>query len=50
MAHQTVRDSERLSKLSEGKCHLNDVDGVIARIVAVSVMALTGREVARAVD
>jgi AcrR family transcriptional regulator len=50
MAHQTVRDSERLSKLSEGKCDLNDVDGVIARIVAVSVMALTGREVARAVD
>jgi AcrR family transcriptional regulator len=49
-AHQTVRDSERLSKLSEGKCDLNDVDGVIARIVAVSVMALTGREVARAVD
>ncbi len=49
MAHQTVRDSERLSKLSEGKCDLNDVDGVIARIVAVSVMALTGREVARAV-
>ena len=48
MAHQTVRDSERLSKLSEGKCDLNDVDGVIARIVAVSVMALTGREVARA--
>ena len=47
MAHQTIRDSERLSKLSEGQCDLNDVDGVIERIVAVSVMALTRREVAR---
>ena len=27
MAHQTIRDSERLTKLSEGKCDLNDVDG-----------------------
>jgi AcrR family transcriptional regulator len=44
MAHQTIRDSERLSKLSEGKCDLNDVDGVIARIVQVSVMALTNGE------
>jgi AcrR family transcriptional regulator len=43
MAHQTIRDSERLTKLSEGKCDLNDVAGVIERIVAVSVMALTGR-------
>ena len=43
MAHQTIRDSERLTKLSEGKCDLNDVTGVIERIVAVSVMALTGR-------
>jgi AcrR family transcriptional regulator len=42
MAHQTIRDSERLAKLSEGKCDLNDVEGVVARIVAVSVMALTG--------
>jgi AcrR family transcriptional regulator len=25
MAHQTIRDSERLSKLSEGVCDLNDV-------------------------
>src|ERR1700735_232778 len=45
MAHQTIRDSERLTKLSEGSCDLNDVAGVIERIVAVSVMALTGREV-----
>ncbi len=44
MAHQTIRDSERLTKLSEGKCDLNDVADVIERIVAVSVMALTGRK------
>jgi AcrR family transcriptional regulator len=42
MAHQTIRDSERLTKLSEGKCDLNDVQGTISRIVAVSVMALAG--------
>src|ERR1700736_3867640 len=45
MAHQTVRDSERLTKLSEGLCDLNDVAGIIERVVAVSVMALTGGEV-----
>jgi AcrR family transcriptional regulator len=45
MAHQTVRDSERLTKLSEGKCDLNDVAGIVERVVAVSVMALTGGEV-----
>ena len=44
MAHQTVRDSERLAKLSEGLCDLNDVDGIIERIVALSVKALTGDE------
>jgi AcrR family transcriptional regulator len=42
MAHQTVRDSERLTKLSEGLCDLNDVDGIIERIVALSVKALAG--------
>ena len=42
MAHQTIRDSERLMKLSEGKCDLSDVEGMIDRVVAVSVMALTG--------
>jgi AcrR family transcriptional regulator len=42
MAQQTVRDSERLTKLSEGKCDLNDVEGVIARVVEVAVMGLTG--------
>ena len=31
MAQQTVRDSERLTKLSEGQCDLDDVEGVIAR-------------------
>jgi AcrR family transcriptional regulator len=43
MAHQTIRDGERLTKLSEGLCDLNDVERVIERIVAVSVMALAGR-------
>jgi AcrR family transcriptional regulator len=47
MAHQTIRDSERLTRLSEGICDLNDVEGVIQRIVAVSVMALSGREAKR---
>jgi AcrR family transcriptional regulator len=42
MAHQTIRDSERLTKLSEGACDLDDVPGVIARIVGVSVAALAG--------
>jgi AcrR family transcriptional regulator len=45
MAHQTIRDSERLTKLSDGKCDLDDVAGIIERVVAVSVMALAGREV-----
>jgi hypothetical protein len=44
MAHQTIRDSERLLKLSEGLCDLNDVDGIIDRIVAVSAKALMGGE------
>jgi AcrR family transcriptional regulator len=42
MAHQTIRDSERLQKLSEGQCDLDDVEAVIERIVAVSVLALGG--------
>jgi len=42
MAQQTVRDSERLTKLSEGKCDLDDVESVIARVVDVAVMALSG--------
>ena len=44
MAQQTVRDSERLTKLSEGKCDVDDVDGVIARVVSVAVMGLTARQ------
>lgn len=47
MAHQTIRDSERLTKLSEGKCDLDDVAGVIDRIVAISVVALAGPEARR---
>src|SRR5579859_3306626 len=42
MAHQTIRDTERLTKLSEGKCDLDDVEAVIERIVRASAMALTG--------
>ncbi|HEY2884272.1 MAG TPA: TetR/AcrR family transcriptional regulator [Rhizomicrobium sp.] len=42
MAQQTVRDSERLTKLSDGQCDLDDVEGVIARVVNVAVMALSG--------
>src|SRR5450755_1229947 len=45
MAHRTIRDGERLTKLSEGLCDLNDVQEMIDRIVAVSVLALTGGEV-----
>ena len=44
MAHQTIRDSERLTKLSEGLCDLNDVQGIINRIVTLSVQALKGGE------
>jgi AcrR family transcriptional regulator len=40
MAHHTIRESERLTKLSEGKCDLDDVDGVIERVVSVAAMAL----------
>jgi hypothetical protein len=42
MAHQTIRDSERLQKLSEGKCDLDDVDGVVERVVKVAVLGLMG--------
>jgi hypothetical protein len=53
MAHQTIRDSERLNKLSDGLCDLDDVQGIIDRIVAVSETALiaggdqAGKRVAR---
>lgn len=41
MAQQTVRDSERLAKLSEGQCDVDDVEAVIQRVVSVAVMGLT---------
>ena len=41
MAHHTIREKERLAKLSEGKCDLNDVAGIVDRVVSVSVMALS---------
>ena len=40
MAHHTIRDSERLTKLSDGQCDLDDVDGVIERVVSVAAMGL----------
>lgn len=41
MAHHTIRESERLTKLSEGQCDLDDVEDVVARVVSVATMALT---------
>lgn len=40
MAHHTIRESERLTKLSDGKCDLDDVEGIIERVVGVAVTAL----------
>jgi len=48
MAQQTVRDSERLAKLSEGKCDVDDVDDVIDRVVDVAVLGLTARGAGKA--
>jgi AcrR family transcriptional regulator len=45
MAHHTIRESERLIKLSEGKCDLDDVEGIISRVVSVAMMALTAGKV-----
>jgi len=42
MAHHTIRDSERLLRLSDGKCDLDDIDGVIERVVRAAVLALHG--------
>jgi AcrR family transcriptional regulator len=47
MTHQTIRDTERLTKLSEGKCDLDDVEALIERIVDVCAMTLTGRPTTR---
>ena len=46
MSQQTVRDTERLIKLSEGQCDVDDVEGVIARVVRVAVMALSAGDAA----
>lgn len=48
MAHHTIREKERLLRLSEGKCDLNDVQAIIDRVVAVTVMALSMGEAAAA--
>ncbi|MGY4504100.1 hypothetical protein ACVWYH_008057 [Bradyrhizobium sp. GM24.11] len=45
MAHHTIRESERLTKLSEGQCDLDDVEDVVARVVSVATMALTAGKV-----
>ena len=47
MAHQTTRDTERLTKLSDGQCNVNDVAAVIERIVDAAAMTLTARASAR---
>src|SRR5690242_10313142 len=53
MAHHTIREKERLAKLSEGKCDLNDVQAIVDRVVSVAAMALgasapSGKPAARA--
>ncbi|MEN3351275.1 MAG: hypothetical protein V7632_4910 [Bradyrhizobium sp.] len=45
MAHHTIREKERLLRLSEGKCDLDDVRAIIDRVVSVTVMALTTGDV-----
>jgi AcrR family transcriptional regulator len=40
MAHHTIRDSERLLRLSDGACDLDDIDGIIERVVSAAVLAL----------
>jgi len=47
MAHHTIREKERLAKLSEGKCDLDNVEAIIDRVVSVSALALTGGEAER---
>ena len=46
MAHHTIREKERLAKLSEGKCDLDDVEAIVERVVGVAVMALAGASAA----
>ncbi|MBI5263109.1 MAG: TetR/AcrR family transcriptional regulator [Bradyrhizobium sp.] len=47
MAHHTIRESERLTKLSDGKCDLDDVEVIIERVVSVAVAGLRGAETQR---
>ena len=44
MAHHTIRERERLTKLSEGCATSTTSQAIIERVVAVSVMALTQGE------
>ena len=46
MAHHTIRDSERLTRLSDGRCDLDDVEGIIERVVSVAALALAAPAVA----
>src|SRR5579871_3787175 len=46
-SEETIRDTERLTKLSEGKCDLDDVEALIDRIVDAAAMTLTARAGAR---
>lgn len=46
MAHHTIRERERLARLSEGQCDLNDVDAIVDRVVSVAVMALSAGDAA----
>lgn len=50
MAHHTIRESERLTKLSDGKCDLDDVEGIIERVVGVAAAALTSGKAAGRTD
>jgi AcrR family transcriptional regulator len=43
MAHHTIRESERLIRLSDGKCDLDDVDAVVERVVSVAASSLQGQ-------
>lgn len=45
MAHQTINDTERLTKLSEGRCDLTDVTGIVERIVSATVGTWTNAKV-----
>jgi AcrR family transcriptional regulator len=40
MTHETMSGAERLQRLSGGACDVGDVDGIAARITAVTVQAL----------